>query len=115
MNLGVAVDLGGAGQQEPRILGLRQPERVMRAERSDLEGRNRVSEVIDRAGRTGEMQHVVDRAVDLDRLGDVVLDEPETGVVEQALRCSASAGEQVVDADRLRRRREGIARRGAIR
>ena len=101
VNLGVAVDLGGAGEQEPRILGLGQPQRIMSAERPDLERRNGVSEVIDRARRTGEMEDVVDLAVDLDRLGDIVLDEPETGVLEQACDVSASAGQQIVHADDL--------------
>ena len=87
VDLGIAVDFRRAGQQEPRVLGLGQPERVVGAERTDLEGRDRVSEVIDRAGRAGEVEHVVDRPVDLDRLGDVVLDEPETRVDRPGGRC----------------------------
>ena len=38
-----------------------------------------MSEVINRAGRAGEMKDVVHLAVDLDRLGYVVLDKPEFG------------------------------------
>ena len=58
-------------------------------------------EIIDRAGRAGEMQDVVDRPVDLDRLGDVVLDELEPRVVEERRDVAARAGQQVVDADDL--------------
>ena len=64
MDLGVAVDLGGAGQQEAGVLGLGQAERVVRAERADLERRDRVRQVVDRAGGAGEVEDVVDRAVD---------------------------------------------------
>ena len=41
VDLGIAVDLGRAGQQEPRVLGLGQPERIVGAERADLERRDR--------------------------------------------------------------------------
>ena len=43
MDLRVAVDLAGAGQQEARVLGLGQAERVVGAERADLERRDRVA------------------------------------------------------------------------
>ena len=49
----------------------------MRAQRADLERLDRVVQVIDRAGRRGEVQDVVDRAVDLQRVRDVVADEGE--------------------------------------
>ena len=89
VDLGIAVDLRRAGQQEPGVLRLGQPERVVGSQRADLERRDRMRQVIDGAGRAGEMQDVVHRAVDLDRLGDVVLDEPESGFVRAAARCSA--------------------------
>ena len=60
---------------EPRALGLRQAERLVRAERADLQRRNRQLEVVDRARRARPVQHEVDRAVDVDVVGDVVLDE----------------------------------------
>ena len=58
VDLGVAVDLGRARQQEPGILGLGQPQGVVRAQRADLERGDRVSQVIDGAGRAGEMEDV---------------------------------------------------------
>ncbi len=99
VDLGIAVDLGRAGQQEPRVLGLREPERVVGAERAHLECRDGVSEIVDRTGWTGEMQHVVDRAVDLDRLGDIVLEESKRRVVDQVRDVAAIAGQEVVHAD----------------
>ena len=78
----VAVDLGGRGQQEPRAFGLGQAERVVRAERADLERLDRQLEVVDRAGRAGPVQDVVDRAVDVDVLRDVVADELKILVAE---------------------------------
>ena len=70
----------------------------MRAERADLQRRNRQLEVVDRAGRAGPVQHEVDRAVDVDVVGDVVLDELEVAVA-QVRDVGEVAGQQVVDAD----------------
>ena len=94
VDLRVAVDLRRAGQQEPCVLGLGQAQGIVRAQRAHLEGRDGVREIIDRAGRAGEMQHVVHGPVDLDRLGDVVLDELESRV--------APAGPDVPPATRSR-------------
>ena len=79
---------------EPRALGLRQAERLVRAERADLQRRNRQLEVVDRARRARPVQHVVDRPVDVDVVGDVVLDEREVAVdeVRDVRRVARSAG-----------------------
>ena len=45
----IAVDLRGRGEQEARPLGLGEPERVVGAERADLERLDRQLEVVDRA------------------------------------------------------------------
>ena len=82
-------------------LALARPSALCVPERADLEGRDRMRQVVDRAGRAGEMQHVVDRPVDLDRLGDVVLDERKCGLLEQVGDVPPVAGQQVVDADDL--------------
>ena len=66
VDLGVAVDLGGRRQEEPGVLGLGQAQGVVGAERADLEGLDRELEVVDRAGRGGEVQHAVERPVDVD-------------------------------------------------
>src|SRR5438093_800893 len=79
MPRGVEVDLARAGQQEPCPLRLRQPQRIVRPQRADFQRRNRMPQVIDRAGRGREVQDVVERPVDLQRMRDVVADEGETG------------------------------------
>src|SRR5688572_33295016 len=71
---------------------------VVRAERADLHRLDRQLEVVDRAGRTGPVQHVVDRAVDVDVPRDVVPDELEV-TVAQVGDVGQVAGQQVVDAD----------------
>ncbi len=69
----------------------------MGAERAHLQGRYRVSQIIDRAGRTGEMQHVVDRAVNFHRLGDIVLEKSKRRIVDQMREIAHGAGQKVVD------------------
>ncbi len=71
----------------------------MGAERANLQGRDGVGQVIDRTGWTGKMQHIVDRAVDLDRLGDVVFDESERRVINKLCNVAPAAGQKVVHAD----------------
>ena len=110
----IAVDLGRRREHEPRALGLRQAERLVRAERADLQRRNRQLEVVDRAGRARPVQHEVDRAVDVDVVGDVVLDEREVAV-GQVRDVGGVAGQEVVDADDRRSRGRAAFRRGASR
>ena len=50
MDQGIAVDLGGGGEQEAGLLGPGQPEHVVGAQRPHLEGVNGVTLVIDRRG-----------------------------------------------------------------
>ena len=94
----IAVDLGGRRDHERRALGLRQAERLVRAERADFQRLDRQLEVIDRAGRARPVQHVIDRAVDVDVVGDVVADELEIAIA-QVRDVGEVAGQQVVDAD----------------
>ena len=105
----IAVDLGRRGEHERAPFGLGQPERIVRAERSDLERLDRQLEVVDRARRTGPVQHVVDRAVDVDVARDVVADELKVAVAEVG-DVGHVAGEEVVDADH-----RVAADRGALR
>ena len=81
------------------VLG--EAERVVRAERTDLERLDREFEVIDGAGRAGEVEHVVDRIADLQRVGDVVADELEARIAPERVEVFEVAGEQVVDGDNL--------------
>ena len=57
----------------------------MGAEGPDLQGLDRVLEVVARARGAGEVQHRVDWAVDGDELRDVVLDELEAAVLAEVL------------------------------
>ncbi len=61
----VAVDLGGRGEQDAGAFGLGQAERVVGAQRADLEGLDRQLEIVDRAGGRGEVEDEVDRTVDV--------------------------------------------------
>ena len=99
----IAVDLRRRGDHERRALGLGQAQRLVRAERADLERRDRQLQVVDRARRAGPVQHVVDRAVDIDVVRDVVADELEVAVA-QVRDVGQVAGQQVVDADDARTR-----------
>ena len=110
----IAVHLGGRREHERRALLLGQAERLVRAERADLERRNRQLEIVDRAGRARPVQHVVHGTVDVDVVGDVVLDEREVAVRE-VRDVVGVAGQQVVDADRPRNRDRAAFRTDASR
>ena len=71
MHLRVAVHLAGRRDQEPGPVDLREPERVVRAVRADLERGQRQAQVVDRRGRRGQVVDEVDRLVDEVRLDDV--------------------------------------------
>ena len=72
----VAVHLRGRREQEARALGLGHAERVVRAERADLQGLDGQLEVVDR-GEAGlaKWSTAVEMPVEADVLGHVVLDE----------------------------------------
>ena len=95
---GVAVDLRRGREHEPGVLRLGQPERLVRAERAHLQRRDRQLQVVDRAGRARPVEHHVHGAVDVDVVGDVVLDEQEIAV-RQVRHVRDVAGQEVVDAD----------------
>ena len=59
----VAVNFRGGGEQEARAFVLGQAERLVRAERADLERLDRQFQIIDRAGGRGEMPDVIHRLV----------------------------------------------------
>ncbi len=101
VDLRVAVGLAGRGEQEAGALLLGQAQGVQRAERADLHRLDRQLEVVDRAGRAGEVQHLVDRAGDVDVLRHVGLHEPEPVVLHQVLDVDRRAGQEVVERDDL--------------
>jgi len=53
----------------------------------------------DGGGRGGEVIDAVDGAVDFDRVGDILLEEGEAGVVFEMGDVGEAAGEEVVEAD----------------
>src|SRR5256885_12927734 len=69
---------------------------LMRAERADLEGLDRQLEVVDRAGGTGEVEHAVERSLDLDEVGDVVQHELKIALVPQVSDVGRGARDEVV-------------------
>ncbi len=109
----IAVDLGGGRDHEGRALGLRQAERLVRAERADLQRLDRQLEVVHRAGGAGPVQHVVHRAVHLDVVRDVVADELEVAIA-QVRDVGQVSGQQVVDAHhRVAAVEQGLGQMGA--
>ena len=94
----VAVHFRGRRDHEARALRLRESQRLVGAERADLQRRNRQLEVIDRARRARPVQHEVDRPLDVDVIGHVVLDEREVAIDEMR-DVRRVARQQVVDAD----------------
>ena len=94
----VAVHLAGGGEDEPRALELREPERVVRAVRADLQRVQRQAQVVDRAGRRGEVEDEVHGLGKLDVRGHVVVHERER-VIADVLDVREGSGVEVIDAD----------------
>jgi hypothetical protein len=99
VDLRVAVDLARGREQVPGPDGLGETERVVRAERADLEGLDRMLEVVAGARGAGEVQDGVNAAVDREELRDVVLLELERSRVEEVLDVLDPAREQAVDGE----------------
>ncbi len=100
MHQGIAVDLRRGGQEEFGALGKRESQRVVGAQRPDLEDLDRDPLEVGRTGRAGEVHHDVDRAGNPDVVAHVVFDEREPGT-EQLLDVVDRAGDQVVECDHL--------------
>src|SRR2546421_1184650 len=99
VDLRVAVDLARGRKQVPGPGGLRETKGVVGAERADLQGLDRVLEVVAGARRAGEVQDGVHATVDREELRDVVLLELERGRVEEVLDVLDPAREQAVDGE----------------
>ena len=89
VHLRIAVDLARRGQEEAGALELRQPERVVRPVRADLQRLQRQPQVVDRARRAREVVDEVDRLLDPDRLGQIMRARTRTRPSACA-RCSPS-------------------------
>jgi hypothetical protein len=98
VDLRIAINLGGRGQEEPGPLELGQPEHVMSPVRPDLEGVQREARVVDRTRRRCEVVDEVDFVVQEHRLGEVRHQEREGGIAD-VLDVLERAGVEVVEAD----------------
>jgi len=92
----VAVDFGCGGEQELGALVERQAERVVCAKRPDLERLNRQFQIINRAGGGRKVQNRINRAGNVDIIGNIMPDEVEVGITCQMGYVSGIAGYHVV-------------------
>ena len=99
VDLGIAVNLRGRGEEKQRLLGPGETEHVVGAERADLQGGNGMVGVVDGGGGRGKVQHGIDRVVHVERLADVVLDGLEGLMVTEVRDVLRRTRYQVVDAD----------------
>jgi hypothetical protein len=95
----IAVTLRGRGEEKRRLFRQGKPERVMGAERPDLQRLDRQLEVIDRAGRRGEVENDVDIARDIEVLGHILLDEAVVRIAFEVVEVGGIARDEIVDAD----------------
>ncbi len=101
VHLRVPVDFRSRRKQVRRTLGLCETQRVVGAERADLEGLNRHLEVVARRRRACEVEHGIDVARDPDIVRDVMFHEREAGQSKQVLDVGVVPGREVVDGDNL--------------
>ena len=99
MHQRVAVNFRGGGDQEARVFVLGQAERLVRAQRADLQGLDRDLQVINRAGGRGEMPDVIHRRIEENKFRHVLLDEFEIRVAAQMRDVVHRAGDKIVDAN----------------
>ena len=97
----IAVHFGGGGYQDSGIFFFRQAQAIVGAMSADFQRLNRHLQVVDRAGRAGKMQDVIELSRYVDELGDVVVVILEVLFFEQVFDIIEAAGEQVVHADDL--------------
>ena len=104
MDLGVAVNLGGGGLEDPGLYPLGQSQHVDGPHDAGLDGLDRVVLVVDGRGRTGQVVDPVH--LQKDRLGDVVADQLECGVVQEMDDIPLAPGKEIVEAEHLMSIRE---------
>ncbi len=94
----VAVHLARGGEQEPRALPFRKPERVVRSVGANLQRLERQAQVVDRAGGAREVEDEVDRLVDLEMPRQIVVQE-DKALAAEVLDVLERSGLEVVHAD----------------
>ncbi len=100
MDLGVAVDFAGAGEEKAGFFDFCEAEGFVGAEGADFEGGDGHAEVVYGAGGAGEVEDVVYFAFDVNVFGDVVVDEVEAGVPD-VIYIGYGASDEVVHADNM--------------
>ena len=95
----IAVAFRGRGDKKRRALGLGEAERIVGAERADLERLDGQLQIIDGAGGRREVEDDVHLAGDVEVLGDVLLDEAVVRITLQVVEVGRVAGDEVVHAD----------------
>src|SRR5262249_13410760 len=91
--------LAGGSHQYARLLRLGKTQRIVRTVGAHLQGLDGYLQVIDRAGRRCEMQDIVQRARNMNELGDIVVVKLKLRQREQVLDVAHVARNQVVHAD----------------
>ncbi len=99
MHLRIAVDLTGAGQQQPGSHPTGQAKHVVSAQKTGLGRLDRIELIVNRGGWTGQVPDPVH--LQLDRLGDIVSQQLEARMSDPALNVALAAREVVVEADHL--------------
>ena len=96
MDLGVAVDLGGGGQQDAGLDPFGQPQHVEGPQDVGLDGLDRVVLIVHRRGRTGQVIDLVH--LQHDGVHHVVADQLQPGVVPQVQQVLFGTGKIIVQA-----------------
>src|SRR5690606_25961576 len=92
----ISVHLAGGREHEAGILGLRDTERVMRSQRTNLERWYGVLEIVHRACRAGKVQHALQLPRYESRRIDVVVNELIAIVSREVSQVVRAAGKKVV-------------------
>ena len=96
MHLRVAIHLGSGSEQVARTLCLGEAQRLVGPEGADLQGGDRLLEIVDRARGAGEVKHPVERPLHVDEVRHVVLDELELLSPDQMGDVVRRAGDEIV-------------------
>ena len=95
----ITINLGRGREQDSRAFVLGQAERLMRAERTDLQRLDRQLGIIDGAGRRSEMPDEIHRATQINKFGNILANEPEIRIPSEMRDVIHAAGDQIVDGD----------------
>src|SRR5438046_8609010 len=99
MHIRIAVHLARRRLQNLRLRSLGKTQHVDGAMHARLGGLHRIELIMDRRGRTCEVVDLVD--LDIERKGNVMADELESGLTDERENVVAHAREEVVHADHV--------------